>query len=67
MDHTGKICSSLGFAADYLAMIIVGQWGQCTINVFQKAKTLLLCCGGKDNSSLFSGEVKQGNTHSEEY
>lgn len=32
--------------------------GQCTINVFQEAKTPPLRCGGKDNQSLYSGEGK---------
>lgn len=31
------------FGADCLDLIIVvGQWGQCTINVFQREKTLRL-------------------------
>lgn len=34
-----------------------GQYNS-TINVFQKAKTPLLGCGGKDNQSLYSGEGK---------
>lgn len=40
---------ALWFTADNFALIIdVGQRGQCRINVFQMAKTLLRRCGGKD-------------------
>lgn len=54
--HRWDLFKPGSFGADYLASIIdVGQWGQCTIHVVQKAKTLLFCCGGKQNGPLYPG------------